>query len=169
MTLLIPYTRFTLKTYLPVAEAEQRLAQQVRPRTLLSIRGLWPKPDGTHFFVGKVENGRFHINRIIHYRNSFLPIIVGQLQPDLGFTRVEITMRLHHLSLAILLVLFPVMIGNAFILMLSASEDGLNTTSAALIFVAFVCVFYLIIMGFFNYEANKARRKLETLFQTEPV
>ncbi len=41
MTLLIPYTRFTFKTYLPLAEAEQRLAQQVRPRTLLFMCGLW--------------------------------------------------------------------------------------------------------------------------------
>lgn len=39
MTLLIPYTRFTLKTSLPLAEAEQRLAQQVRSCTLLFVRG----------------------------------------------------------------------------------------------------------------------------------
>ena len=32
MFLLIPYTRLTLRTYLNAQEAEQRLAQRVRPR-----------------------------------------------------------------------------------------------------------------------------------------
>lgn len=124
MILLIPYTKFTLKTYLSAYETEQRLAAHVEPRKMR-----WGLSRNHKFFSGTLENGKFNLNRIIHYRNSFLPIIVGQIHDDLDTN------------------------GGAFPI-------------AA--FFGFIILFYGISMTFFNYEANKARRHLEEIFQVKP-
>ncbi|MCA9934597.1 MAG: hypothetical protein H6662_01050 [Ardenticatenaceae bacterium] len=158
--LLIPYTRLTLKTYLSAPEAERRLALRVRPRSWLQVRSFWAKKDLAHDFVGKVEDGRFNINRIIYYRNSFLPIIIGQFHEDLGDTRIEITMRLHYLVLAFLAVWL--------IIFFSFIGGGLSENSVPIsLFVGFIVLFLAIVLISFNYEANKARRMLEELWTAD--
>ncbi len=164
--LLIPYTRLTLKTTLSAQEAEERLAQRTRPRRLLQMRMSWGKKDDAHDFAGTVENGRFNINRIITYRNSFLPIVIGQFHNDLGFTRVEITMRLHVLVMAFLVVWVTGFLSGALLPLLTAGDD-LGGLGVSALFVGFVFFFLLIVIVTFNYEANKAREMLEALWNTE--
>ncbi|MBE2200568.1 MAG: hypothetical protein IAE79_18285 [Anaerolinea sp.] len=165
MYLLIPYTRFALKTYLSAPEAEQRLAQRVRPRRWRQLRFFWSKPDPAYPFEGSVENGRFNINRIINYRNSFLPIIVGQFHEDLGFTRIEISMRMHYAVQAFLVVW---VLGFLSIFWpISLGDESVGWLGGLVMFAGFVLLFLLIIVVSFNYEANKARRLLEELWTAD--
>jgi hypothetical protein len=153
MILLIPYTRFTLKTYLKADEAEQRLAAHVEPRKL--SRGF---SRNHKFFAGKIENRQFNINRIIHYRNSFLPVIVGQIHDDLDTSRIEVTMRISYFVIVFMAVFFFMFSGFLF------SESGIDF-GGAFPFLGFMIFFYIIAVGFFNFEVNKARRHLEEIFQ----
>jgi len=159
MILLIPYIHLTLKTYLPAHEAEQRLAAHVEPRKLR-----WRLSHNHKFFTGTVENGRFNINRIIHYRNSFLPIIVGQIHDDLDTTRIEITMRLSYLVIAFMALFIPFWAFASFDFLFSPESS--NPTSFAAFF-GFLVLFYGISMIFYNYEVNKARQHLEEIFQVQ--
>lgn len=156
MFLFIPYTRFTLKTNLTPLEAEQRLTAVVEPRRL--FRFTWSH--NHQLFAGKVENGRFDINRIIHYRNSFLPMLIGQIHSDLGQTRIDITMRLHH-AVTVFLVVWLMIFATAFLI----PDPPL---AFIFLFLGFILFFLLLFMALFNYEANKARRLLEELFQVPP-
>lgn len=160
MILLIPYTRFTIKTYLQAHEAEQQLAAHVEPRKL--SRGL---SRNHRFFAGTLENGKFNLNRIIHYRNSFLPIIVGQIHDDLDTRRIEITMRLSYFVVGFMVLFIPFWAYMAFGYLMSPEE--ISDVRPFILFFGFLLLFYGISMIFYNYEVNKARRHLEEIFQID--
>jgi hypothetical protein len=151
MILLIPYTKFSLKTYLPAYEAEQRLAAHVEPRKLR-----WGLSRNHKFFVGKIESGEFNVHRIIHYRNDFLPIIIGQICDDLDTSRIEVMMRPSYFSIGFMIIFF----GFLF-------SVGFSGSDVFFIFGGFMIFFYVMLLGFFNYEVNKARRHLEEIFQAD--
>ena len=46
------------------------------------------------YFIGKLEESSFKVRRKIHYRNSFLPEIVGPLERLVSETKINITLRL---------------------------------------------------------------------------
>ena len=158
MILLIPYTRLTIKTYLQAYEAEQQLAAHVEPRKLR-----WGLSRNHKFFTGTVENGKFNLNRIIHYRNNFLPIIIGQIHDDLDTSRIEITMRLSYFIIGFMALFIPFWAFMSFGFLFSP-ETGSGAVSFTLFF-GFLFLFYGISMIFYHYEVNKARRHLEEIFQ----
>ncbi|MCA9975715.1 MAG: hypothetical protein KC413_08185, partial [Anaerolineales bacterium] len=138
-------------------------AARVKPRSLIRARWVFSKIDPTVPFEGTVENGRFNINRIINYRNSFLPIIVGQFHDDLGFTRIEITMRLHYFVMAFMGIWFFTFCPVGFMFFVS---DDMGRGEFIILFFGFILFFIFMILATFNYEANKARRTLEEVWET---
>ncbi len=160
MILLIPYTRFTIKAYLQAHEVEQRLAAEVEPRQLFR----WGFSRDHKFFAGTVENGKFNINRIIHYRNNFLPIITGQIHNDLNTSRIEVTTRLSYFIIGFMALFIPFWAFISFGFLVSP-ETGNGGAGSFTLFFSFLILFYGISMVFYNYEVNKARRYLEEIFQ----
>jgi hypothetical protein len=89
--LLVPFDNFTLETKLAVSEVESRIANSIQPRKRFRFSFLTDR--GTKPYEGEVFGGTFEINRVIQYRNSFLPIIKGSIIPMAGTTQVSIKMR----------------------------------------------------------------------------
>jgi hypothetical protein len=54
----------------------------------------WPTSAKRGYFEGRVAGGRFKIHRIIHYQNSFIPIVEGNFRRDRLGTIVTVNMRL---------------------------------------------------------------------------
>lgn len=161
MLLFIPFTRFSWNIYRSKSEVEAELAARVQPRRIFRSRSIFSKPDPSMPFAGKVENGRFNINRIINYRNSFLPIIVGELHDQLDVTRVEITIRLHY-AVFVFFVVWLIVFGGAFGVGITEATGEFGPLP---LFIGVLVLFYLIMMLFFNFEANKARQFLEQTWQ----
>jgi len=159
--LLIPYTKFTLNIYRPLAQVEAELAARVKSRSLIRMKWVFSKIDPATPFEGTVANGRFNINRIINYKNSFLPIVVGELNDELDVTRVDVTMRLHYAMVVVVVALF-IVFGITFGIGGTQNVDGF---SPILIIVAVFSPIYLLMMIFFNMETNKARLFLEQTWQ----
>jgi hypothetical protein len=162
MLLLIPFTRLEFKTYLDAENVRQRLAAEVESRTIFR-QSIWRRDH--RFFAGKVEeNGRFQINRVIHYRNSFQPYIYGEIVNDLDATRIKLRLHPHPVVLILmpifLSVFFCALIGTTFI-----SDDLVKNLWVIWPILGFLLLFYIIIIGLFNFEVNKARRHLEEIFQ----
>ena len=155
--LLIPYKKFTLNIYRPLADVESQLAIRVTERRILRRRNIFTKPVPSLPFEGVVGNGRFNINRRINYKNSFLPYLVGDLQDELDVTRVNITMRLNYFVLGFMIV-WMFMFGGAFII---GGTQSTGEIWPVLMFPVFFVIIYAVLMGFFNWEANKAVRLLE--------
>jgi len=163
MLLLIPFTRFELKTYLKAEEARQRLDAEVEPRSIFT--SVWRRDH--RFFVGKVAaDGRFTINRVIRYRNSFLPYIYGEIVDDLDATRIKMRLHPHPIVMVLMLIFLGVFL---FVSVGAAVMSGDLTQDiwVVLAFLGFMTLFYAIVIGFFNFEVNKARQKMEKIFQAE--
>ncbi len=155
--LLIPYKRFALNIYRPLPEVEAQLAARVTERRIMRRRSIFSKTDPSMPFEGVVENGRFNINRLISYKNSFLPYVVGELQDELDVTRVKITMRLNYFVLGFMIV-WLFMFGGAFLI---DSAQSTGDFMPVLVFPVMMILVYVVLMGFFNWEVNKAVQFLE--------
>ena len=95
---LVPYDSFQLVVGEPLSLVQERLAAHVEPRNFWNFFG-----SSGDSFVGKVEGNSFKICRDISYRNSFLPIMCGTLEPHPSGTKISVRMRLHLLVMAFLI------------------------------------------------------------------
>jgi WD40 repeat protein len=150
MKLLPDYT-FSLQTQDPLSVVLDRLAAQVEP------------PRGFRLFVsqdhlpyeGTVSEEGFKISRIIHYRNSMLPVIRGQFEQSLDQTAVQINMTLHPLVLVFLGFFYLTWYSIAAPIALMSGWNGLT-----LLFVGLPLVILVIFGCAFWFEAQHSRREL---------
>jgi hypothetical protein len=71
---ILPSRTFTIETPLAPAEALAQLRNGVEPRH-------WFRFSRAHRpFEGVVTNDAFTVQRIMHYRNGFLPRVVGRVE-----------------------------------------------------------------------------------------
>ncbi len=111
-------------------------------------------------FEGTFANGRFEMIRLVHSRNSFRPMLYGQLSPTPGGTRIDIRMQLHILVLVVGLAI------SAF-----AGMFGAFAWSEIPVVGRVPLIGQLLVMGLFallfaslgNVEVRKAVRLLEGL------
>jgi hypothetical protein len=72
---LLPYRSFTIESPLEPSAARARLNDAIQP-----TRWFRSSP-ATAPFEGVLDGTRFQLQRVIRYRNSFLPVVKGVLQP----------------------------------------------------------------------------------------
>lgn len=154
MIRLIPYQRFEIKTRFSPNVTLGKIAELVESRQLIRT----PFAKDHKPFEGELQGFSFKISRIIHYRNNFLPILIGEIQDDLDATSVKIMVRLNLLAS----FLIPGFLLAPIFLTIFAVET-FNVGLAWLIY-AFI---YLAIMASFNFELNKAKKILEKQLETE--
>jgi len=167
----IPYGHIRLRTLYNPIEVEYRLADHVEPRRL--IRSIFRR--NHKFFEGHVENGHFKINRIINRKNSFVPVIVGNIEDDLNYTTLDMVMRLDYLVMGLLVTIVSGVVLSGLFASLGALfgsnsveygpylPDGYALQGVLSPFACLI-LFYLLVMIPFNLEARKARLFLEALF-----
>jgi hypothetical protein len=85
-----PFRKFEFATPMSTAHAARVLQQIVEPPRKWG----WPTSAKRGYFEGRVAGSRFKIHRIIHYQNSFRPIIEGNFRRDGQGTIVTLNMRL---------------------------------------------------------------------------
>lgn len=155
--LFIPYERLTIMTGRSVGETVATLAEVVEPKRW------WRNPFSRQHkrYQGQVTPAGFEFTRIIHHRNSFLPVIKGQLQPAVSGTLVQLTLRLHPFVLVFWL-LWLSMIGLAAV---AGLVSWLTTPGdpARLIPVGMFVFGYLLCIIAFNWEARKERQFMAEL------
>ena len=154
MITLIPYQRFEIKTRLSQEAARQKLQEIVEPRKLMRF-GLSRKHN---LFEGEIEGTAFKISRIIHYRNSFLPILVGQIQDDLDASTLRITARLHWFIL-----LFWIF----FAFAVAAGGLIAGDPSELWVILPVFFFFYVVPTAAFNWELYKAQQVLNEQLEVD--
>lgn len=87
---LLPFDNFRLVTKLASAEVKSRIERSIEPEQYfnLSLFNNRQMP-----YEGELIGDSFKISRVINYRNSFLPIIRGEIYEGIGQTEVVINMR----------------------------------------------------------------------------
>ncbi len=87
---LLPFERFSIDTTLALAAASERLSQRVAEAAFP------PAKTGHQPFVGWVRPPHFRIQRAPDgRRNSFVPVVRGQIVVSTTGSRLEGTMELH--------------------------------------------------------------------------
>jgi hypothetical protein len=87
----LPYHRFELSSPLRPAEAQAAMAARIEPFKI--FRMTMPGSQNDTRFEGEATANGFRVQRIIGYRNSFLPKVVGEISGDGKGSRVRIEMR----------------------------------------------------------------------------
>jgi hypothetical protein len=85
-----PFRKFEFSTPMSTAHASRVLQEIVEPPRKWG----WPTSTKRGYFEGRVADGRFKILLIIHYQNSFRPIIEGNFRRDGFGTVVTLNLRL---------------------------------------------------------------------------
>ena len=114
-------------------------------------RSFFSNPDRAKKYTGKIENRAFKIHKIVKGRNSFIPIIKGEIIDISSTRKIELTMRLHFI-----VILFLFWISGLVIY----SLINLNNSSG----LFFMVVVLGMTIFFFNQECNKAVKDLEYIF-----
>ncbi len=122
----------------------------------------WPTSSKLGYFEGRVAGKRFKIHRIIHYQNSFMPIIEGKFRRDGLGTIVTLNMRL----------VWPVVpIWSGIILFLAWSAVAVDSRLAAsfgarMLLLAMTLFLYLVATIPFAVEVRIAMKLLLELLRS---
>lgn len=85
------YENFKLVTSLSKDEVRKRIEESTEPRKL--FRTSFFSSPNHKLYEGEVRGYEFNIRRIIRYRNTFRPVIIGRIVPEKDQTKVHIAMR----------------------------------------------------------------------------
>lgn len=170
--LLIPYEKLKIKSPLNATDVLKKLDDAIEPKR--SFRKFW---DSSHKpYEGKIDGSQFITTRIIHYRNSFLPIIKGEVQSEISGSTINVTMH-PHILVIIFMSLWLGFVGFFFIAILSSfisfiSQAGtVSTTSPTVLFIpAVMFIFgYTLLLGSFKFESVKTKAYFRELFQASDI
>jgi hypothetical protein len=152
--------RDTLLIESPLAAADTlaRLRAATGPRKLFRFGRV------DYALEGEVDADRVEIQRVIYYRNSFLPRIRAVVEPLPRGSRLRGTLSLHPLVIAFLIVWFGALLAAPIAILLTLPREEPRTLFM-LIPAAFLIVAWLLIAGVFSYEADRARKMLREILQ----
>lgn len=98
----LPFEKFTLQTSLTVEEVRVRITQNI------DLYGRLAKNFSTVTnekpYRGSINKDHFTMQRIIGYRNSFLPVVKGHIIKEHNRTKLIISMRPHAFVIAFLCI-----------------------------------------------------------------
>lgn len=157
----LPYENYYLTTKLTPSQVTFTLKDNIiaPSQNIFRFNTNTAKP-----YEGYLEGNRFEISRIINYRNSFLPIINGQINSYGNGSRIHVKMRMHAFVSALMFVWlgFVTLLGSGIINLLLREKrfytDGF--------FILFMFLFgYGLTVGGFKYESAKSKKFLAYLLQ----
>lgn len=168
LTKILPVENYHLAIDLPVEEVHKRLANCIetsKNSTSSSLSRTLNKP-----YEGKILENSFSIKRVIQYRNSFLPVISGQIIPHQNHVEIKIKMKpikivIIFMSLWLGLVgLFCIVILAMGIVQFQQIIRNGFSPFALIPFILFL-LGYSMLMFAFKFEARRSKYFLTRLFE----
>jgi hypothetical protein len=157
---LFPYEQLTLRASNPPEEVAARLAKMVAVK-----QGLWRRPPEP--LCGSIRGRHFKVVRILTAaRNSWQPVVIGEIAPTLEGTEVWVRMRLQRVVAALTALWFGGLLCAATLLAWGGFRGGFrpatrNGPAFGLAFaVGMILLGYLLVSVAFWTEAKKARSLL---------
>lgn len=162
LKIFLPVEDYTLTTGLKVEEVSKRLSGKIRARRTIrgAFRDFLYGDDSKCTYEGYLVSNQFEMQRIIGYRNSFLPVVNGLIYNMDGKTFIKVEMKI------INYVLIPVMIIIAVVLLVSMFNLLAGYFNRAL--PLFISVFaYSVVYIAFKIESNITTKFLKRLLEAE--
>ncbi|MEA5570375.1 hypothetical protein [Calothrix sp. UHCC 0171] len=168
----LPYERLIIYSQLTQESAIQKLIDVVDSASNRNFRASVIKP-----YRGEIIGYKFKIRRVINYRNSFLPVIQGEIKSAKAGCCIDLKMRLNLIVICFLFVwsspliyslLMIFIVGIIQLIQLAFPE--LVTVSGSIplniIFVLFGMILFCYCLAtiFFKIESTKSKVFLQKLF-----
>jgi hypothetical protein len=129
-------------------------------------RQFWEARNSSAPFEGAVDQGRFTLSRIISYRNSFLPVITGQIIPVPTGSQVVISMRPSWFALVFWVVWMSGV--TAFLAILLLLRRGVQNRPIGITVALGLFLFgYLLCAASFGFEARRAYQMLRNMIDDQ--
>lgn len=152
---ILPFERLTYRTKLSKEELLSLLYKNVKEEKM----GLFFKPRSERPYAGEITDNQFKLKRVISYKNSYQPIIKGEITEDQYGTKVEVKMNIHK---------FILWFGFLGILMVPAIFYFNPMFQEKLWIIGLISLLQpIMIMGFFKFESSKSKNYFKELFQAE--
>lgn len=169
MSLLFPYTSYTITTHISEVEAFKRIGKQVR--ITKGFWDLWLRWSNEMLpYKGKITGNTFKIIRNIKYNNPGQPVITGKIEQQDGKTYIHIRMRPEWLVILFNIIIFSFIGAAAIVLNIEWFKDAhhsLQTLDKGPIY-GFMFA-YLIVLVPFHIEASISRKFFANLFKDASV
>ncbi len=168
----LPIENYTLITKLSVEEIMQRLTQNVEPRKNVRMHGFGRK--SLKPYEGEITTNSFKISRIIDSRNSFLPMITGNISSFLGKTEIKIKMQ----PATFVLIFISLWLGIVGIVCLGMAAVALAQISkiftkdfSPMTFIPFAMFIFGCLLTHFAFksESKKSKQFLERIFEATEI
>jgi len=161
---LLPRESLTLTVPVPLEIAIARLEANIEPYKMVR----WGFSRRHAPYEGAISGATFELRRIIHYRNSFLPLIRGKFEPISDReTRIQIRMTLHPISAVVAIPLFLFWIGVVAVVLMAEILSG-DFSVFSLFFGGIPILSFAMFWAVFRYEVDRSRRELTRIFSGEP-
>ena len=166
----LPFENFVLTTSLSVDEVRNRLSNNIEPRKGSFISA--SKTNTSKPYTGSILNNTFKIYRIINYKNSFLPVITGEITQAWGKTEITIKMK-PVLFVLIFMAFWLGTVGIVCIVILVAAildfKDIIHNGFSPPVLIPFgMFIFgYLLVTLGFKYESSTSKKFLKTLLDAQ--
>ncbi len=161
----LPFENITYETKLDTEEILNRINEIIEPKKAFRMTGIFGS--GNHKpYEGSIIGNSFNINRIIGYRNSFLPRIKGNVEKGFHSTKVNVKMRLHPFVLIFLFV-WCGGVGIGLLALLSTAIENGKFEPFILTPLAMLLFAYGLTTGGFKYESIKSKKYLAQLLDAE--
>jgi hypothetical protein len=147
---VLPYDSFTILTPDALPIVIQRLNAQIEPQKTFRFSKKHAP------YQGSISESGFRISRIIHYRNSFLPVIQGRFQVESCQTVIHVQMSIHPFAMAFLGFWFLSWYGAV----IPITMTGAMPNYMAALFVGMPMLMLIIFWVAFWSEANRSRNEL---------
>lgn len=163
MKKVLPFEKHILRTRLSKEQVIEKLKESVEPEKSFgfgSINFSYTKP-----YVGRINGETFEIKRAINYRNSFLPLIKGVVNSDIGRTKIDISMKPHDFVIAFMAIWF----GGVTIGCIATTYVMLTDDFNPFLLIPFAMLLFgiALVVGAFKTESSKSKKDLLTILEAE--
>jgi hypothetical protein len=123
-------------------------------------------------YIGKVYRSGFEIKRALNYRNSFLPLIKGEIKNDISGSKISVKMKLHDFVKAFMILWLGgvsiACLGGLYTLLFT---DNADSEAGFFIFIPFAMLLFGIAMVSFGFkaESQKSKKDLEEILQAKII
>ncbi|MFO0494347.1 MAG: hypothetical protein ACK50Y_02340 [Flavobacteriia bacterium] len=157
---LYPANRIAINSKLSTEEIQQRLSSRID-----SSEGIFNISNASRPFKGKIFENSFEIYHVINRKNSFIPIVKGEISTVENHSRIALTMKLSLISL-FLLVSFSLYLLFLIFQTLFTNPAKSNNFSGMIMVILFTTA-YALILNAFNKECRFAENYLSELFEAK--
>lgn len=152
---ILPFEQLRYRTKLSKEEILARLTQNVKEEKL----SLFFRPRSERPYAGEITDNQFKLKRVISYKNSYQPIVNGEITEDQYGTKVDVKMNMHKFILAF--ALFGALMIPAIFYFNPMFQEKIWVVGLLALLQP------VMIVGFFKYESTKSKKYFKELFEAD--